>query len=187
MPARDDTKCSMLMERLCLMHISWPLGRFYLWCHFLWILFVYLCPFLSLCSILLVVGFREQLWKAHISPVKYAEKQSKQTWWGIFTREFRSRMSKAETLPPAKMAGSEMFHSRSVLHVFTNTDAGSQDVERRNTELEGQIQSAEKTLASSQEEQAQAEVEVRRVIEVLDVKICDLSDLRQSLAKLIAD
>ncbi|XP_011613352.2 homer protein homolog 3b isoform X2 [Takifugu rubripes] len=62
-----------------------------------------------------------------------------------------------------------------------------QDVERRNTELEGQIQSAEKTLASSQEEQAQAEVEVRRVIEVLDVKICDLSDLRRSLAKLIAD
>lgn len=64
---------------------------------------------------------------------------------------------------------------------------GPQDVERRNTELEGQIQSAEKTLASSQEEQAQAEVEVRRVIEVLDVKICDLSDLRQSLAKLVAD
>lgn len=77
-----------------------------------------------------------------------------------------------------------------VLHVFfflKNADVCSQDVERRNTELEGQIQSAEKTLASSQEEQAQAGVEVRRVIEVLDVKICDLSDLRQSLAKLIAD
>lgn len=69
----------------------------------------------------------------------------------------------------------------------TNTDVGLQDVERRNTELEGQIQSAEKTLASSQEGQAQAEVEVRRVIEVLDVKICDLSDLRRSLAKLITD
>lgn len=68
-----------------------------------------------------------------------------------------------------------------------NTDVGSQDVERRNTELEGQIQSAENTLASSQEGQAQAEVEVRRVIEVLDVKICDLSDLRQSLANLITD
>lgn len=60
-----------------------------------------------------------------------------------------------------------------------------QDVERRNTELEDKVQSAEKTLATSREEQAQAEVEVRRVIEVLDVKICDLSDLRQSLAKLI--
>lgn len=60
-----------------------------------------------------------------------------------------------------------------------------QDVERRNTELEDKVQSAERTLATSREEQAQAEVEVRRVIDVLDVKICDLSDLRQSLAKLI--
>lgn len=95
-------------------------------------------------------------------------------------------MNKAQTLPPARMAGSEMFHSRSA-SFFPNAYVGSQDVERRNTELEGQIQSAEKTLASSQEEQAQAEVEVRRVVEVLDVKICDLSELRQSLAKLITD
>nr|XP_020467732.1 homer protein homolog 3 isoform X2 [Monopterus albus] len=60
-----------------------------------------------------------------------------------------------------------------------------QDLERRNAELEDRVQSAEKTLASSQEDQEQAEVEVRRIIEVLDIKICDLSDLRQSLAKLI--
>uniref|UniRef100_A0A671V7C8 Homer scaffold protein 3b n=1 Tax=Sparus aurata TaxID=8175 RepID=A0A671V7C8_SPAAU len=56
---------------------------------------------------------------------------------------------------------------------------------QRNTELEDQVQSAEKTLASSREDQKEAEVEVRRIIEVLDVKICDLNDLRQSLAKLI--
>ncbi|KAM3876418.1 homer protein homolog 3b [Diretmus argenteus] len=60
-----------------------------------------------------------------------------------------------------------------------------QELERRNAELEDQVQSTEKTLASSREEREQAEVEVRRVIEVLDVKICDLSDLRQSLAKLV--
>ncbi|XP_040895809.1 homer protein homolog 3-like isoform X2 [Toxotes jaculatrix] len=60
-----------------------------------------------------------------------------------------------------------------------------QDLERRNAELEDRVQSTEKTLASSREEQEQAELEVRRVIEVLDVKICDLKDLRQSLAKLI--
>lgn len=60
-----------------------------------------------------------------------------------------------------------------------------QEVERRNTELEDRVQTAEKTLATSREEQGQAEVEVRRVIEVLDVKICDLNDLRQNLAKLI--
>lgn len=60
-----------------------------------------------------------------------------------------------------------------------------QDLERRNTELEERVQSAEKTLASSREEQVHAEVEVKRVIEVLDIKISDLNDLRQSLAKLI--
>uniref|UniRef100_A0A8D3BHJ9 WH1 domain-containing protein n=1 Tax=Scophthalmus maximus TaxID=52904 RepID=A0A8D3BHJ9_SCOMX len=57
--------------------------------------------------------------------------------------------------------------------------------ERRNTELEDRVQSAENTLASSQEEREQAEVEVQRIIEVLDVKICDLKDLRQNLAKLV--
>uniref|UniRef100_UPI003AAACFD8 homer protein homolog 3-like n=1 Tax=Centroberyx gerrardi TaxID=166262 RepID=UPI003AAACFD8 len=60
-----------------------------------------------------------------------------------------------------------------------------QELERRNAELEDRVQSAENTLASSREEREEAEVEVRRVIEVLDVKICDLSGLRQSLAKLI--
>ncbi|KAM6938921.1 homer protein homolog 3-like [Lycodopsis pacificus] len=60
-----------------------------------------------------------------------------------------------------------------------------QDLERQNGDLEERVQSAEKTLASNQEEQNQAAGEVRRVIDVLDVKICDLNDLRQSLAKLI--
>ncbi|XP_028442949.1 homer protein homolog 3 isoform X2 [Perca flavescens] len=60
-----------------------------------------------------------------------------------------------------------------------------QDLERRNCDLEDRVQSAEKTLASNREEQDQAEVEVRHIIDVLDVKIGDLKDLRQSLAKLI--
>ncbi|XP_010784162.1 homer protein homolog 3 [Notothenia coriiceps] len=60
-----------------------------------------------------------------------------------------------------------------------------EDLERLNSNLEDRVQSTEKTLASSREEQNQAEVEVQRIIEVLDVKICDLNDLRQSLAKLI--
>lgn len=60
-----------------------------------------------------------------------------------------------------------------------------QDLERRNSELEERVQSAEKTLASSRQEQVQAEVEVRHIVEVLDVKLCDLNDLRQSLVKLI--
>uniref|UniRef100_A0A8D3D7A2 WH1 domain-containing protein n=1 Tax=Scophthalmus maximus TaxID=52904 RepID=A0A8D3D7A2_SCOMX len=41
-------------------------------------------------------------------------------------------------------------------------------LKRRNTELEDRVQSAENTLASSQEEREQAEVEVQRIIEVLD-------------------
>ncbi|XP_051929907.1 homer protein homolog 3b isoform X2 [Hippocampus zosterae] len=60
-----------------------------------------------------------------------------------------------------------------------------QELERRNTELEGQIKSTEKTLSSSREEQEKAEVEVRHFLEALDVKICDLNDLRQSLANLV--
>ncbi|KAM9385786.1 homer protein homolog 3-like [Pholidichthys leucotaenia] len=60
-----------------------------------------------------------------------------------------------------------------------------QDLERRNTELEDRVQRAEKTLASNREEQAHAEVEVQRIIEVLDIKIGDLNGLRDSLAKLI--
>ncbi|XP_037830036.1 homer protein homolog 3 isoform X2 [Kryptolebias marmoratus] len=60
-----------------------------------------------------------------------------------------------------------------------------QEVEKRNTELENRVQRAEKTLAANREEQEQAEVEVQRIIEVLDIKICDLKGLRESLAKLV--
>ncbi|XP_034737138.1 homer protein homolog 3b isoform X1 [Etheostoma cragini] len=60
-----------------------------------------------------------------------------------------------------------------------------QDLERRNCDLEARVQNAEKTLKSNREEQDQTEVEVRHIIDVLDVKIGDLNDLRQSLAKLI--
>ncbi|XP_015235801.1 PREDICTED: homer protein homolog 3 isoform X1 [Cyprinodon variegatus] len=59
------------------------------------------------------------------------------------------------------------------------------DLERRNTELEGRVQSAEKTLATNREEQEQSGVEIHRIIGVLDVKIGDLKGLRESLAKLI--
>nr|XP_029488082.1 homer protein homolog 3-like isoform X3 [Oncorhynchus nerka] len=60
-----------------------------------------------------------------------------------------------------------------------------QDLETRNAELEQRVQKAEQTLASSLEERDRAESEVQRVIGVLDVKIYDLNDLRQSLTKLI--
>nr|XP_023826898.1 homer protein homolog 3 isoform X1 [Salvelinus alpinus] len=61
-----------------------------------------------------------------------------------------------------------------------------QDLETRNAELEQQVESAEQTLASTLEERERAESEVQRVVNVLEVKIYDLNDLRQSLAKLIS-
>ncbi|KAM6962488.1 homer protein homolog 3-like [Aplochiton taeniatus] len=60
-----------------------------------------------------------------------------------------------------------------------------QDLKAQNAELLQRVQSTEQTLVTTQEEWGQAENEVRRVIDVLDVQICDLNDLRHSLAKLI--
>ena len=55
----------------------------------------------------------------------------------------------------------------------------------QNADLEQRVQVAEETLASSRDEHGQAESEVRRIIGILDLKIGDLNDIRQSLAKLV--
>ncbi|XP_051529415.1 homer protein homolog 3-like isoform X1 [Myxocyprinus asiaticus] len=60
-----------------------------------------------------------------------------------------------------------------------------QDLEVKNVELENQVQTAEKALAASQVARNRVEGEVQKAIETLDVKIYDLSDLRQNLAKLL--
>ncbi|XP_051532245.1 homer protein homolog 3-like [Myxocyprinus asiaticus] len=60
-----------------------------------------------------------------------------------------------------------------------------QDLEVKNVELESRVQTAEKALASSQVARNNVESEVQKAIETLDVKIYDLSDLRQNLAKLL--
>nr|XP_046158824.1 homer protein homolog 3-like isoform X3 [Oncorhynchus gorbuscha] len=60
------------------------------------------------------------------------------------------------------------------------------DLETRNAELEQRVESAEQTLASTLEERERRQSEVQRVVDVLEVKIYDLNDLRQSLAKLIS-
>uniref|UniRef100_A0A3B3QQC3 Homer scaffold protein 3 n=1 Tax=Paramormyrops kingsleyae TaxID=1676925 RepID=A0A3B3QQC3_9TELE len=62
---------------------------------------------------------------------------------------------------------------------------GFQEMEMRNIELERRVQNAEQTLASSLEDRDRTESEMQRVIDILDVKIFDLNDLRQSLVKLI--
>lgn len=55
----------------------------------------------------------------------------------------------------------------------------------RNLELERRVQNVEQNLSASLEERDRTESEVQRAIEILDVKIFDLNDLRQSLVKLI--
>ncbi len=55
----------------------------------------------------------------------------------------------------------------------------------KNSELEKRVRTAEGALASSQDDQSRTESAVQKVVETLDVKIYDLSDLRQNLAKLL--
>lgn len=61
-----------------------------------------------------------------------------------------------------------------------------QELEMRNVELERRVQNSEQTLSSALEDREHAENEVQRVVQILDVKIFDLNDLRQSLVKLIS-
>eukprot|EP00066_Takifugu_rubripes_P025570 XP_011614836.1 PREDICTED: homer protein homolog 3-like [Takifugu rubripes] len=58
--------------------------------------------------------------------------------------------------------------------------------EMRNSELERRIQNSEQNLNSSLEERDRMDAEIQRAIEILDIKIFDLNDLRQSLFKLIS-
>lgn len=60
-----------------------------------------------------------------------------------------------------------------------------QELEMRNMDLERRVQSAEQSLASTLEDRDRTENEVQRVIQILDIKLFDLNDLRQSLVKLL--
>nr|XP_057923670.1 homer protein homolog 3-like isoform X2 [Doryrhamphus excisus]XP_057923753.1 homer protein homolog 3-like isoform X2 [Doryrhamphus excisus] len=59
------------------------------------------------------------------------------------------------------------------------------EVEMRNSELERRIQNTEQNLSNSLDERDRLDTELQRAIEILDIKIFDLNDLRQSLVKLI--
>uniref|UniRef100_A0A3B4EK24 WH1 domain-containing protein n=1 Tax=Pygocentrus nattereri TaxID=42514 RepID=A0A3B4EK24_PYGNA len=61
----------------------------------------------------------------------------------------------------------------------------SQELEMRNMDLERRVQNSEQSLASTLEDRDRVDNEVQRVIQILDVKIFDLNDLRQSLVKLL--
>lgn len=55
----------------------------------------------------------------------------------------------------------------------------------RNSDLERRIQNSEQNLNNSLEDRDRVDSEIQRAIEILDIKIFDLNDLRQSLVKLI--
>uniref|UniRef100_A0A3Q2XCI9 Homer protein homolog 3-like n=1 Tax=Hippocampus comes TaxID=109280 RepID=A0A3Q2XCI9_HIPCM len=55
----------------------------------------------------------------------------------------------------------------------------------RNSELERRIQNTEQNLSNSLEDRDRMDTELQRAIEILDIKIFDLNDLRQSLVKLV--
>lgn len=55
----------------------------------------------------------------------------------------------------------------------------------RNVDLERRIQNTEQNLSNSLEDRDRMDSEIQRAIEILDIKIFDLNDLRQSLVKLI--
>uniref|UniRef100_A0A3B3CEJ3 Homer scaffold protein 3 n=1 Tax=Oryzias melastigma TaxID=30732 RepID=A0A3B3CEJ3_ORYME len=61
----------------------------------------------------------------------------------------------------------------------------TQEMEMRNSELERRIQNTEQNLSNSLEERDRMDTEIQRAIEILDIKIFDLNDLRQSLVKLL--
>lgn len=107
MPAGNKAKCtklSALMEKRGLIHIAWPLlgpPSLLFVVSFLRIMFVYLRPSLSLCS--LFFGFTQQLCRAQISMFKYAVKQ--------FMLNKPDGMFSSETVFLAKVARSEMFRA----------------------------------------------------------------------------
>ncbi|XP_057712425.1 homer protein homolog 3-like isoform X2 [Corythoichthys intestinalis] len=59
------------------------------------------------------------------------------------------------------------------------------EVEMRNSELERRIQNTEQNLSNSLGDRDRIDTELQRAIEILDIKIFDLNDLRQSLVKLM--
>ncbi|XP_015274501.1 PREDICTED: homer protein homolog 3-like, partial [Gekko japonicus] len=60
-----------------------------------------------------------------------------------------------------------------------------QDLERRNKDLEHRLRLAEQTLSETLAERDKMYHEVSKVAEIMDMKIFELSELRQDLAKLV--
>nr|XP_028569408.1 homer protein homolog 3 isoform X2 [Podarcis muralis] len=64
-------------------------------------------------------------------------------------------------------------------------DTHQKDLERRNTDLERRLRLAEQSLSETLSEREKMYHEVAKVAEIMDMKIFELSELRQDLAKLV--
>lgn len=78
------------------------------------------------------------------------------------------------------MESSHVFHSQK--DAFTQK---LQDTENRNQLLEAQLSELEKRLESAQLEREAFRKSLRSLLELLDTKIFELTELRDTLAKLI--
>lgn len=59
-----------------------------------------------------------------------------------------------------------------------------QDLETRNAELEHQLRATERSLEEARAERERARAEVGRAAQLLDVRLFELSELREGLARL---
>lgn len=64
------------------------------------------------------------------------------------------------------------------------TEQKVQDLEARNTELENQLRATERSLEEARAERERARAEVGRAAQLLDVRLFELSELREGLARL---
>lgn len=69
-------------------------------------------------------------------------------------------------------------------HRLTIAHLPPQEVEGRNVELEQQLQDVEQTLVDCVNDRERVQHDARKLLDILDVKLYELNDLRQGLAKI---
>uniref|UniRef100_A0A4X2LD31 Homer scaffold protein 3 n=1 Tax=Vombatus ursinus TaxID=29139 RepID=A0A4X2LD31_VOMUR len=102
------------------------------------------------------------------------------------TERLRLRVAELEAQGPSETPGESgkdgLSQRLEELEVLIKTK--DEELESRYTEMERQLQGAQRSLEEARGERERARAEVLRATELLDVKICELSELRQGLARL---
>lgn len=78
----------------------------------------------------------------------------------------------------------EMLDPSNLLGPPTLLALSLQDLETRNAELEHQLRATERSLEEARVERERARAEVGRAAQLLDVRLFELSELREGLARL---